>query len=119
MTEKNITFQAEIVNGQCPTCSEITMLVGITKQYYRCMTCGADLHQHINGKISYLPVIHPPEGAKPYVKEWIQMGKKAKFGTITKPKRDKPKKRPGRHKKNRNKHEKRMGKYRGKGKKGR
>ena len=28
-------------------------------------------------------------------------------------------KRPGRHKKNRNKHEKRMGKYRGKGKKGR
>ena len=33
--------------------------------------------------------------------------------------RDKPKKRPGRHKKNRNKHEKRMGKYRGKGKKGR
>ena len=119
MTEKNITFQAEIVNGQCPTCSEITMLVGITKQYYRCMTCGADLHQHINGKISYLPVIHPPEGAKPYVKEWVQMGKRAKFGTITKPKRDKPKKRPGRHKKNRNKHEKRMGKYRGKGKKGR
>ena len=29
------------------------------------------------------------------------------------------KKRPGRHKKNRNKDEKRMGKYRGKGKKGR
>ena len=119
MTEKNITFQAEIVNGKWPTCDEITMLVGITRQYYRCMTCGADLHQHINGKISYLPVIHPPEGAKPYVKEWVQMGKRAKFGTITKPKRDKPKKRPGRHKKNRNKHEKRMGKYRGKGKKGR
>ena len=119
MTEKNITFQAEIVNGKCPTCDEITMLVGITRQYYRCMTCGADLHQHINGKISYLPVIHPPEGAKPYVKEWVQMGKRAKFGTITKPKRDKPKKRPGRHKKNRNKHEKRMGKYRGKGRKGR
>ena len=117
MTEKNITFQAEIVNGKCPTCDEITMLVGITRQYYRCMTCGADLHQHINGKISYLPVIHPPEGAKPYVKEWVQMGKRAKFGTITKPKRDKPKKRPGRHKKNRNKHEKRMGKYRGKGRK--
>ena len=28
--------------------------------------------------------------------------------------KDKPRKRPGRHKKNRNKHEKRMGKYRGK-----
>jgi len=47
------------------------------------------------------------------------MGKKAKFGVSTYVKRDKPKKRPGRHKKNRNKHEKRMGKYRGKGKKGR
>ena len=38
----------------------------------------------------------------------------AKFGIRTNPKRDKHKKRPGRHKKNRNKHEKRMGKYRGK-----
>ena len=58
MTEKSITFQAEIVNGKCPTCSEYTMLVGITKQYYRCMTCGADLEQHINGKISYIPAMH-------------------------------------------------------------
>ena len=47
------------------------------------------------------------------------MSRKSSFGKITNPKRDKPKKRPGRHKKNRNKHEKRMGKYRGKGKKGR
>ena len=30
------------------------------------------------------------------------MAKKAKFGLVTKPKRDKPKKRPARHKKNRN-----------------
>ena len=71
MTEKSITFQAEIVNGKCPTCSEYTMLVGITKQYYRCMTCGADLHQYINGKISYLPVFNPPDGTKPYVKDWV------------------------------------------------
>jgi hypothetical protein len=47
------------------------------------------------------------------------MGKKAKFGVVTKPLRDKPRKRPGRHKKRRNKHEKRMGKYRGKGRRGR
>ena len=45
------------------------------------------------------------------------MGKRASFGAITKPLRDKPRKRPGRHKKNSYKHEKRMGKYRGKGKK--
>ena len=43
------------------------------------------------------------------------MGKRAKFGVITKPLRDKPKKRPGRHKKNRNKHEKRNQKKRKKG----
>ena len=70
MTDKNIRWTAEIVNGQCPTCSEITILVGLTKQFYRCMTCGSDLEQHVNGKISYLPVIHPPDGAKPYVRDW-------------------------------------------------
>ena len=58
MTEKNsIRFNAEIVNGQCPTCDEATMLVGITRDYYRCVTCGADLQQHINCKISYLPIL--------------------------------------------------------------
>ena len=36
-------IQAEIVNGKCPTCEEITMLVGITPEMYRCISCGADL----------------------------------------------------------------------------
>jgi uncharacterized protein (DUF983 family) len=67
---KNIRWTAEIVNGQCPTCDEITLLVGLTKSFYRCMTCGADLEQHINGKISYLPVIIPPDGTKPFVRDW-------------------------------------------------
>ena len=62
---------AEIVNGQCPACEEYTMLVGLTNELYRCMNCGADLHQHINGKITYLPVITAPKGAKPFVKEWL------------------------------------------------
>ena len=62
---------AEIVNGKCPTCNEFTMLVGLTKEVYRCMNCGADLEQHINGKISYLPVMTAPaDGATPFVKEW-------------------------------------------------
>jgi uncharacterized protein (DUF983 family) len=63
---------AEVVNGKCPTCDEFTMLVGLTNELYRCMNCGADLQQHINGKISYLPVITAPEDAKPFVKEWIE-----------------------------------------------
>ena len=49
---------AEIVNGRCPTCDEYTMLVGVTNDRYRCMNCGADLQQHVNGKISYLPFLH-------------------------------------------------------------
>ena len=58
MTEKTIRFHTEIVNGICPTCNEYTMLVGLTRQYYRCITCGADLEQHVNGVISYIPRLH-------------------------------------------------------------
>ena len=62
---------AEVVNGECPTCSEITMLVGLTPELFRCMNCGADLQQHVNGKISYLPVMtSPDDGDKVFVKEW-------------------------------------------------
>ena len=61
---------AEIVNGKCPTCNEITMLVGLTPELFRCMNCGTDLVQHVNGKISYLPHITNPDDAQPYVKEW-------------------------------------------------
>jgi len=62
---------AEIVNGQCPTCQELTMLVGITTDYYRCMNCGADLHQQINGKITYLPSLTARKDGKLYVKDWV------------------------------------------------
>ncbi|MDC3268055.1 hypothetical protein OAU35_00585 [bacterium] len=63
---------AEIVKGICPTCEEDTMLVGLTPEVYRCMSCGADLQQHVNGKISYLPVIATPsdKDIMPFVKEW-------------------------------------------------
>ena len=50
-------FTPEVVNGVCPTCEEDTLLVSITTQYYRCVTCGTDLEQHINGKIVYMPTI--------------------------------------------------------------
>ena len=67
-----VKIQAEVVNGKCPTCDELTMLVGLTPELFRCMNCGADLQQHVNGKISYLPVITSPEDAKPFVKEWTE-----------------------------------------------
>ena len=47
----------EIVNGICPECDEYTMLVGITRRFYRCMSCGTDLEQFVNGKITYMPHI--------------------------------------------------------------
>tara|TARA_R110002020_G_scaffold17418_3_gene61226 strand:- start:4511 stop:4732 length:222 start_codon:yes stop_codon:yes gene_type:complete len=55
MTIKKI--HTEIVNGICPDCEEYTMLVGVTRTFYRCMTCGSDLEQHVNGKISYIPTL--------------------------------------------------------------
>ena len=58
--------QAEIVNGICPTCDEYTPLVGVTKQFYRCLTCGTDLEQHINGKISYLPTVSLKTNISPF-----------------------------------------------------
>ena len=65
--------EAEVVNGQCPTCRQLTMLVGLTPELFRCMNCGADLQQHINGKISYLPVmISRDDGSVPFVKEWTE-----------------------------------------------
>ena len=64
---------AEIVNGKCPTCNEYTMLVGLTPTVYRCMNCGTDLEQHVNGKISYLPHIT----TKTLLQEDFDYGKKS------------------------------------------
>ena len=71
MKKEFMKVQAEVVNGECPTCSEVTVLVGLTPDYYRCMSCGADLEQHINGKISYLPILTKrTDGGTHYVKDW-------------------------------------------------
>ena len=63
---------AEVVKGQCPTCTEHTILVSIDKGIYRCMNCGTDLEQHINGKISYIPVLttSPKTKGKYYLHDW-------------------------------------------------
>jgi len=68
-----VKIQAEIVNGKCPTCEEFTMLVGLSHELFRCMSCGSDLEQHVNGKISYIPVMTSPgDGVSPFVKEWTE-----------------------------------------------
>ena len=50
-----INVQAQVVNGQCPVCTEESIFVSIYKTIFRCVTCGADIEQKINGKISYMP----------------------------------------------------------------
>ena len=68
-----VKIQAEVVNGKCPTCNEFTALVGLTPELYRCMNCGSDLQQHVNGKITYLPVMTSrDDGGVPFVKEWLE-----------------------------------------------
>ena len=67
---KALDVAAQVTGGVCPTCRYETMFVSLSPEIYRCMNCGADLEQHINGKISYLPAIMAPEGAKPFVREW-------------------------------------------------
>ena len=58
----NLQINAEIVNGNCPHCRHDTVLVSIwTNCIYRCMTCGFDVRQLVNGKISYIPHVADPK----------------------------------------------------------
>jgi uncharacterized protein (DUF983 family) len=52
----DIIKKAKMVDGICPHCEEHSLLIGIVNDYYRCMNCGGDIEQKINGKISYLPI---------------------------------------------------------------
>ena len=60
MTEKKskilFRFQTEIVNGVCGACNLNTLMVGIDNKFYRCISCGEDLEQKVNGVIKYLKV---------------------------------------------------------------
>ena len=58
----NLQISAEIVNGSCPHCRQDTVLVSLWRDYvYRCMTCGGDVKQQVNGKISYIPHVKDPK----------------------------------------------------------
>ena len=54
---KGLNIKAALVNGTCPTCDVETILISLTPELFRCVTCGTDLRQHVNGKISYIPHI--------------------------------------------------------------
>lgn len=49
--------------------------MSLTRDKYRCVTCGTDLEQYINGKISYIPMITKPINQKINgIKDWENNG---------------------------------------------
>ena len=54
-----IRLQSEVVNGVCPNCNTPGVLVSLFKTHYRCVSCGSDLEQKVNGVISYIPMGNP------------------------------------------------------------
>ena len=51
-----LEMSANVTQGVCPTCSEDSMFVSLSPEIFRCVTCGCDSRQYINGKISYIPI---------------------------------------------------------------
>ena len=57
---KDLDIAAQVTGGVCPTCTYETMLVSLTPEIYRCINCGADCKQYVNGSIRYLPALTKP-----------------------------------------------------------
>jgi hypothetical protein len=53
---KNFTIDSLIVHGVCPDCKELSALVSILDNIYKCTNCGNELEQYVNGVIKYLPM---------------------------------------------------------------
>ena len=53
---KGFNLKAEVTNGNCPLCVAKTVFVSLYQNVYRCMTCGGDTEQKVNGVISYMPI---------------------------------------------------------------
>ena len=51
-----IKLKPEINSGVCPHCEDVSTFVSIVNDNYRCMNCGFDVEQKINGVIRYLPI---------------------------------------------------------------
>jgi len=52
----HIKLKPEIASGVCPYCDDMSSFVSIVNDNYRCMNCGFDVEQKINGVIRYLPI---------------------------------------------------------------
>ena len=52
---KGFNLKAEVTNGHCPLSETKSVFVSLYQNFYRCMTCGGDTEQKVNGVISYMP----------------------------------------------------------------
>ena len=50
-----LEINTQVVNGKCPYCTTDGIFISLHKTIYRCVTCGSDIEQKVNGKISYIP----------------------------------------------------------------
>ena len=51
-----LEISTQVVNGKCPFCHTNGILVSVYRTVFRCITCGSDVEQKINGKIAYIPL---------------------------------------------------------------
>jgi len=65
---KNLSLKAEVTNGECPLCNASTVFVSLYHNFYRCMSCGGDTEQKVNGVISYMPITASGMGPVPEIK---------------------------------------------------
>ena len=63
MTNFTKFFTTELVSGDCPHCHVKVMLVKIYDNIYRCVSCGEDTEQKVNGVIKYMKVNRDTEMA--------------------------------------------------------
>ena len=55
----------DTVHGHCNNCGEETILVAVVTDYYRCINCGSDTKQHVNGSIRYIKLTQEEQ-------EWLK-----------------------------------------------
>jgi len=62
---KGFNLKAEVTDGNCPLCQAKTVFVSLYQNFYRCMKCGGDTEQKVNGVISYIPTAMSGIGPTP------------------------------------------------------
>lgn len=55
MKFEDLNLSSLIVHGVCPYCKEVTPLVAIEDNIYKCVNCGDEVEQYVNGVIKYIP----------------------------------------------------------------